>query len=170
MAVLKICTAPDPVLRRKAKTVKDIDASVQQLIDNMVDTLHHASGVGLAAPQVGVSLRIAIIEEPEQDLIVLINPEVVKKAGKRVLPEGCLSIPGYQGDVLRSQWVKVKAKDRHGKELRIKGENLLGQALEHEIDHLDGILYVDRLESEDKFYKIVPEDEEEPETRKGEII
>jgi peptide deformylase len=170
MAVLNICTAPDPVLRRKAKTVKDIDASIQQLIDNMVETLHHASGVGLAAPQVGVSLRVAVIQEPEKELIVLINPEIVKKAGRRVLPEGCLSIPGYQGEVVRSEWVKVKAKDLHGKEIRLKGENLLGQALEHEIDHLDGILYVDRLESEDKFYKIVPEGEDEAEERKGEII
>jgi peptide deformylase len=170
MAVLNICTAPDPVLRRKAKTVKNIDDSVQHLIDNMVETLHFASGVGLAAPQVGVSLRIAIIQEPEKELIVLINPEVVKTAGRRVLPEGCLSIPGYQGDVVRSEWVKVKAKDRHGKDLRIKGDNLLGQALEHEIDHLNGILYVDRLESEDSFYKIVPEQEDESETEKGEII
>jgi peptide deformylase len=170
MAVLKICTVPDPVLRRKTKPIKDIDASVQKLIDNMVDTLHHASGVGLAAPQVGTSLRMAIIEVPEQELIVLINPEIVKRAGKRVLPEGCLSIPGYQGEVVRSEWVKVKAKDRNGKEIRLKGEGLLGQALEHEIDHLDGVLYVDRLESEDKFYKIVAEDEEEAEAQKGEII
>jgi peptide deformylase len=170
MAVLNICVVPDPVLRRKAKTIKDIDASVQQLVDNMIDTLHHASGVGLAAPQVGVSLRIAIIEVPEQEVIVLINPEIVKKAGRRVLPEGCLSIPGYQGEVVRSEWVKVKAKDREGKEIRIKGEGLLGQAMEHEIDHLDGVLYVDRLESEDQFYKIVAEDEEETETHKGEII
>lgn len=170
MAVLKICTAPDPVLRRKTKPIKDIDASVQKIIDNMVDTLHHASGVGLAAPQVGVSLRMAIIEVPEQELLVLINPEIVKKAGRRVLSEGCLSIPGYQGEVVRSEWVKVKAKDRKGKEIRLKGEGLLGQAMEHEIDHLDGILYVDRLESEDKFYKIVAEDEEETETHRGEII
>ena len=98
------------------------------------------------------------------------SPLPVKKAGRRVLPEGCLSIPGYQGEVVRSEWVKVKAKDRNGKEIRIKGEGLLGQAMEHEIDHLDGVLYVDRLESEDKFYKIVAEDEEETETHKGEII
>ena len=124
MAVLKICTAPEPVLRRKAKAIKNIDASVQQLVDNMIDTLHHASGVGLAAPQVGVSLRMAIIEVPEQEIIVLINPEIVKKAGRRVLPEGCLSIPGYQGEVVRSEWVKVKARDRHGKEIRLKGEGL----------------------------------------------
>ena len=170
MAVLTICTAPDPVLRRKAKKVNSFDSSLQKLIDDMVETMGQASGVGLAAPQVGVSLRVAIIQEPEKELLVLVNPEIVKKEGTRVVPEGCLSIPGYQGEVIRSEKVKVKARDRHGRELRIKGEDLLGQALEHEIDHLNGILYVDRLESEDKFFKIVEHKGEGTEEGEAEII
>lgn len=163
MAILRIYTAPDPVLRRKAKKVNGMDASLQRLIDDMVETMREYSGVGLAAPQVGVSLRVAIIQEPEKELVVLVNPEIVKKEGERVVTEGCLSIPGYQGEVIRSQWVKVKAKDRTGREFRIKGEGLLGQALEHEIDHLNGTLYVDRLESEDKFYRLEPRAEGEAE-------
>jgi len=97
-------------------------------------------------------------------VLVLVNPEVVKREGERVIIEGCLSLPGYQGEVKRSQWVKIKAQDRHGKDIRIKGEELLGQALEHEIDHLNGVLYIDRLDGEGKLYKITPEDEVENES------
>ena len=161
MAVLKIRTYPDPVLKKKAKRVAGIDRKIQRLIDDMIETLHTASGVGLAANQIGVPLRIAVIHEPEKEVLVLINPEVVKREGERVLVEGCLSIPGYQGEVKRSQKVKVKAQDRRGREIRIKGEELLGQALEHEIDHLNGVLYIDRLESQDRLYKITPEEEQE---------
>lgn len=160
MAVLKIRTYPEPVLRKKAKKITSIDKKIQKLIDDMIDTLHDATGVGLAANQVGVPLRLVVIHEPEKELLVLVNPEVVKREGERVVTEGCLSIPGYQGEVKRSELVKVKAQDRNGKSIRIKGEELLGQALEHEIDHLDGVLYIDRL-SEDKLYKIVPDEEEE---------
>jgi peptide deformylase len=94
-------------------------------------------------------------------VVVLVNPEIVKTGGQRELFEGCLSIPGYQGEVVRSEWVKVKAKDRQGKEFRVKGEELLAQALEHEIDHLNGILYIDRLESQDKLHKIVEKEDGE---------
>ncbi len=154
MAVLKIRTLPDPVLRQKAKKVTNIDGSVQKLIDDMIDTMHAASGVGLAAPQVGVSLRVAVIELPEQELITLINPEMVKRQGERVVQEACLSVPGYQGETKRAVTVKVKAQDRQGKEFRLKGEELLAQVLEHEIDHLDGTLYVDHIESPDKLWKL----------------
>jgi peptide deformylase len=154
MAVLKIRTLPDPVLRSKARTVSKIDHSIQKLIDDMIDTMRAASGVGLAAPQVGVPLRIAVIEIPGQEVITLINPVIVKRIGERVLTEACLSVPGYQGEIKRSMVVKVKAKDRHGKEIRLKGENLLAQALEHEIDHLNGMLYIDRLESPEKLHKV----------------
>jgi len=157
MAVLKVCTLPDPVLRQKAKKVNEIDASIQKLIDDMIDTMRAVSGVGLAAPQVGVSLRIAVIEIPGEEVITLINPEMVKRQGERILEEACLSVPGYQGEIKRSEKVKVKAQDRLGKEFRLKGEDLLAQALEHEIDHLSGILYVDHVESEDKLFKIVKE-------------
>jgi peptide deformylase len=114
--------------------------------------------VGLAAPQVGVSLRVVVIEIPEEEVIVLINPEVVKRTGERLLDEACLSIPGYHGTVQRSVQVKVKALDRNGKAIRIKGEDLLAQALEHEIDHLDGVLYIDHLEHPEDLKKITADE------------
>jgi peptide deformylase len=154
MAVLEIRTLPDPVLRRKARKVSIIDGSIQKLIDDMIDTMHAASGVGLAAPQIGVSLRIAVIEIPGEEVITLVNPEVTKREGERVLGEACLSVPGYHGEIKRSVTVKVKALDRHGKHIRIKGEELLAQALEHETDHLNGTLYIDRLESPGKLWKL----------------
>jgi peptide deformylase len=154
MAVLQIRTLPDPVLRQKAKRVTKIDNSIQKLIDDMIDTMRAASGAGLAAPQIGVSLRIAVIELPEEEVITLINPQVIKRTGERILEEGCLSVPGYRGEIKRSVTVKVKAQGRQGKEFRLKGEELLAQALEHEIDHLNGILYIDHLENPEKLFKI----------------
>jgi peptide deformylase len=158
MAIIPIRTLPDPVLRQKAKKVSGVDPSIRKLIANMIDTMHDASGVGLAAPQVGVSLRLAVIRMPGEGAgdIVLINPEVVKKSGEREIEERCLSIPGYAGTVKRACSVTVKARDENWKEVRIKGEELLAQALEHEIDHLGGILYVDLLESQDKLIKLEP--------------
>jgi len=157
MAVLQIRTLPDPVLRQKAIRVTEIDRSIQKLIDDMIDTMRAVSGVGLAAPQIGVSLRIAVIEIPGEEVITLINPEVIKRQGERVIQEACLSVPGYQGEIKRSVTVKVKAQDRQGKEFRLKGEDLLAQALEHETDHLNGTLYVDHIESRDKLWKIAEE-------------
>jgi len=154
MAILKIRTLPDPVLRLKAKRVTKIDASIQKLVDDMVDTMRAAPGVGLAAPQIGVSLRVAVIEIPGENVIALINPEVIKRQGERVLEEACLSVPGYQGEIKRSVTVRVKAQDRQGKEFRIKGEELLAQALEHETDHLNGTLYIDHIESPDELWKL----------------
>jgi peptide deformylase len=160
MAVLQIRTLPDPILRRKAKKVTRIDGSVRKLVDDMIDTLHaEPNRAGLAAPQVGVLLRVAVVELPEQELITLINPEVVKKEGERIVQEGCLSIPGYYGEIKRAVTVKVKAKDRYGKEFRLKAEGLLAQALEQEIEHLDGTLYIDHLESSDKLFEAVQEEE-----------
>jgi peptide deformylase len=154
MAVLKIRTLPDPVLRQKAKKVTKIDDSIQKLIDDMIDTLRaDPNRAGLAAPQVGVLLRVAIIEVPEQELITMINPEIVKKEGERIVQEGCLSIPGYFGEIKRAVTVKVKARDRHGKQFRLKAQGLLAQALEQEIEHLDGILYIDHLESPEKLFE-----------------
>ncbi len=154
MAVLKIRTLPDPVLRQKARKVSKIDGSIQKLIDDMIDTMHTNAGVGLAAPQIGVSLRVAVIELPGEEVITLINPEIVKRQGERVVQEACLSMPGYQGEIERSVTVKVKALDRQGKEFRLKGEELLAQALEHEIDHLNGIVYVDHIEGPEKLWKL----------------
>lgn len=154
MAVLQIRTLPDPVLRQKAKRVTKIDDSIQKLIDDMIDTLHaDPNRAGLAAPQVGVLLRIAVIEVPEHELITLINPEIVKKEGERIVQEGCLSIPGYFGEIKRAVTVKVKARDRYGKQFRLKAQGLLAQALEQEIEHLDGILYIDHLESREKLFE-----------------
>ena len=157
MGILPIRIAGDPVLREKAKKVRKIDDSVQKLIDDMVDTMRSAPGVGLAAPQVGQSLRVVVIETPDDGLIALINPEVVKSSGERRLMEGCLSVPGYQAEVTRSRNVTVKALNREGKEIRIKAkDNLLAQALEHEIDHINGVLYIDYLESADELIPVRP--------------
>ena len=166
MGILPIRIAGDPVLREKAKKVKKVDASIQKLIDDMIETMHAAPGVGLAAPQVGVSLRVVVIETPDDGLIALVNPEVVKKSGKRQLMEGCLSVPGYQAEVTRSRQVTVKALDRDGKEIRLKAaDTLLAQALEHEIDHINGILYIDYLTSADELIPVrrSVDDGEEPE-------
>jgi len=156
MAIIPIRTIPDPVLRQKARKVPGIDSSIRRLIDDMIETMHEANGVGLAAPQVGVLLRVVVIRLPEEGAedIVLINPEIIRKSGERIVEERCLSIPGYAGMVKRACNVTVKARDENWKEFRIKGDELLAQALEHEIDHLSGILYIDRLESPEKLVKI----------------
>ena len=148
---------PDPVLRRKAKKVTRIDGTVQNLINDMIDTMRANQGVGLAAPQVGVSLRIAVIEIPGEEFITLINPEMVKREGERDVAEACLSLPGYAGEIKRAVTVRVKAQNREGKWFRLKGEGLLAQALEHEIDHLNGVLYSDHVESPDRLQKVAPE-------------
>jgi peptide deformylase len=161
MAVFPIRVVPDPVLRQKAKKIGGIDDSVRRLISNMQDTLDDANGVGLAAPQVGVSLRLVVLHIPdEEEKIVLINPEVIKKSGEREIEERCLSIPGYRGEVKRACSVLVKGRNENWKEVRIKADELLAQALEHEIDHLNGVLYIDHLENPDKLTKIQPEEVE----------
>lgn len=158
MTVLKLHYLPDPVLKRKAKRVSTIDASIKKLAADMIETMHAINGVGLAAPQVGVSLRVIVLGMPEEKDIVMINPEVVKKSGERLIVERCLSVPGYYGEVKRAESVTVKGKDLKGKEFRIKAKDLLAQALEHELYHLNGTLYVDHLESLDKLKKNEPEE------------
>jgi peptide deformylase len=161
MAVKEIRTLPDPVLRKKAKKVSAIDRSIKKLIKDMAETLHAEEGrVGLAAPQVGVSLKITVIGLPDEEDIILINPEIVRRKGRRLVSEGCLSIPGYVGQLYRAEIVTAKGLDGQGKPVRIKGEGLLAQALEHEIDHLNGILYIDRMEDKNTLRKIQPEDAE----------
>jgi peptide deformylase len=157
MAVLPIRVVPDPVLRQKSKRVRTIDGSIHKLIENMRETMHAAPGVGLAAPQVGVPLRVIVIGLPEEEDFALINPQIVKKNGERVVNEGCLSVPGYVGEIKRAVTVTVKGRNPTGKEVRIKADELLAQVLEHEIGHLDGILYTDQLESPEKLRKIEPE-------------
>jgi peptide deformylase len=146
MGVLKIRTLGDPVLREKAKKVSQFDdPSLQKLIDDMVDTMIAAPGVGLAAPQVGVSLRVIVVK-PEDELYIVINPEIVKAhGGLEKGYEGCLSIPGWIGEVERWTRIVVKGKDRYGKDIRIRANDFLARVFQHEIDHLDGILYIDKL-------------------------
>ena len=156
MAVIPIRTLPDPILRQKARRVKSVDKSIDRLINDMVETMHSASGVGLAAPQVGVPLRVIVIGIPDEEELALINPQIVRRTGERLVNEGCLSIPGYVAQVQRSEVVRVKGLDRTGKEIRLRADDLLAQALEHEIDHLNGVLYVDHLESMDELQPVEP--------------
>ena len=161
MSALPILLADNPIIRQKSKRIKGIDNQLQKLIDDMIDTMDKNYGAGLAAPQVGELRRVIVIRVPKEDEseeenepIVLINPEVVKKDGERNIDEGCLSIPGWRGEVKRSVTVTVKGQDRDGKHLRInKVTGLLAQALEHEIDHLNGILFIDHLVSPDRLWK-----------------
>ena len=157
MAIFTVRALTEPVLRQKAKRVKTIDGSVRKMAADMIETMHAASGVGLAAPQIGVSLRVVVIGIPDEEEIVLINPEVVRKSGERTVTEGCLSVPGYYGEIKRAQRVTVKGRDLSGKEVRIKADELLAQALEHEIDHINGRLYIDHLESQDNLHKVESE-------------
>jgi len=159
MSVLQIRVLPDPVLKQKAKRVRIIDGSIQKLISDMIETMHDDPGrAGLAAPQVGIPLRIIVIGIPGKEDIALINPEIVKSAGERTVTEGCLSIPGYFGQIRRAETITVKALDQNGKGIRIKTGGFLAQALEHEIDHLNGILYIDHLETTDELHKIGAEE------------
>ena len=157
MAVLPIRTLPDPVLRKKAKRVSAVDRSIKKLVSDMRETLHADPGrVGLAAPQVGVSLRITVIGLPEEEDIILINPEIVRRKGERQVTEGCLSLPGYMGQINRSEAVTVKALGIDGKPVRLRAEGLLAQALEHEIDHMNGTIYIDHLDSLEDLRKVEP--------------
>ena len=155
MAVRKMCCLPgDLVLRQKAKRVPTVDGSIRRLIDDMVATMQQQGGVGLAAPQIGVSLRVVVIQLPDEEPFALVNPEIVKRSGEREVVEGCLSVPGYAGDIKRSVSVTVKGWDRRGKSVRIKATGLQAQALEHELDHLNGVLFVDHVESPDRLRRV----------------
>src|SRR5947207_7838772 len=146
MVIRRILTADEPMLREKTKKVSHFDSSLHRLLDDLLETMRDAPGIGLAANQLGVPLRVAVIEL-EEKVTELINPQIVKASGEVLDWEGCLSIPGFVAEVKRAAKVTVKAQDRHGKEFRIKGGELLARALQHEIDHLHGGLYIDYLES-----------------------
>ena len=152
MAIREIRTYPDPVLRNKTARVETIDNSLERLIEDMIATMHAAPGVGLAANQVGVALQLAVIdlssrenEEQRHPLIVIINPEILSMEGSITEEEGCLSIPDYSEKVKRAARVKVRAQDRKGNVFEIEAEGLLAKALQHEIDHLNGLLFIDHL-------------------------
>ena len=144
MALRNIVKDGDPILRKKCRPVTDFNERLHMLLEDMKDTLIYANGAGLAAPQVGIMRRIAIVSV-DDDYFELINPEIIKTEGEETSPEGCLSIPGVCGTVSRPYKVTVKAQDRFGKEFTAKGEGLLARAFCHEIDHLDGILFKDKI-------------------------
>jgi peptide deformylase len=151
MAVLEIRKYPNEVLKKKALPVENIDKDLQRLVDNMIETMYAAPGIGLAAPQVGVSKRLVVIDvstkEEKHPLIVLINPEITEADSFIDSEEGCLSVPGYTSTIKRAGRVVVKGLDRNGKSVQIEGTGLFARALQHEIDHLDGVLFVDRMSS-----------------------
>ena len=153
MALRPILTAESAILRERTKKVSSYDASLGRLLDDMLETMRDAPGVGLAANQVGVPLQVAIIEIDGQ-ITELVNPQIVKTAGEQLDWEGCLSIPGYVAETPRYAKVTVKGRDRRGKEIRLKGEELLARALQHEIDHLNGTLYIDHLESLEELVRV----------------
>ena len=180
MTVLEIVTLPDKILRQKARPVTRFDDDLQQLIDDMIETMREAPGVGLAAPQIGKSLRLTVIEtlpevdeegneiEDSRDLYVIANPEITWRSRKMVDGiEGCLSIPGYVGEVDRHEEIRVRAQNRHGKPLKLNVKGWTARIFQHEIDHLNGVLYIDQLTEPENFWTeaefeaLLAEDEEE---------
>lgn len=146
MAIRIVREDGDEVLRKKSKTVDVVDDKIRELIEDMLETLYKYNGVGLAAPQVGILKRVIVIDTYEGDgPIILINPEIIKEKGEQEVDEGCLSFPNQYAKIIRPKEVTVKALDEKGKEFTIKGKDLLAQALSHEIDHLNGILFVDKI-------------------------
>lgn len=147
MAILNILHFPDPRLRTKALPVTDVNASVRKLLDDMLETMYAAPGVGLAATQVNVTKRIVTIDvsEEQNQPLCLINPEIIDRRGEAVMEEGCLSVPGIYEPVERFEWIKVRALDRDGQIFEMEADKLLGVCIQHEIDHLEGKLFVDYL-------------------------
>lgn len=143
MARYKVVLAGDPVLRRIAHPVKEVNENIKKLLDNMAETLYHAKGVGLAAPQVGISKRVIVVDIGE-GLFKLVNPEIVASSGIQDGAEGCLSVPDVVGNVKRSEHVKVKALNEDGDEVTIEASGYLARAFQHEIDHLNGIIFTDK--------------------------
>jgi len=163
MALRTIYGFDHPTLREKAKRVPKVDASIIRLIDDLAETMLAAPGAGLAAPQVGVPLRVFVVKGEENQVIGLVNPELVKGEGVQVGYEGCLSYPGWVGEVARYEEVVIKGRNRHGKEVRIKSSGFTARAYQHELDHLDGILFIDRLTSLDTLRKLEDLENEEEE-------
>lgn len=160
MAIREILQIPHPVLRQRARKVRAIDDEVLCLAHDMVETMRNAQGVGLAANQVGELRRVIVIQLPdEEEARIYINPEITLREGERRIEEGCLSIAGYKGIVTRSVWVRFRALDHTSKVVKLRAEDVLSQALEHEVDHLNGILYTDHMEAHEKLIKVEPEQE-----------
>ena len=148
MAIRNIRIMGDPILEKVCKEVKEVTPRTQELIDDMLETMYDANGVGLAAPQVGILKRIVVIDVTGEDPIVLINPRILETSVEQTGGEGCLSLPGKSGTVTRPNYVKVRAYDRNMKPFEMEGTELLARAFCHEIDHLDGHMYVEKVEGE----------------------
>jgi peptide deformylase len=182
MTILQIETPDNPVLRKKARPIKTFDEGLQTLIEDMIETMREANGVGLAGPQVNQSLRLAVVEtlpdydeegnaiEGSRDLIVLVNPEIVWDSKETIEGiEGCLSIPGWVGEVARHESIRVRALDRYGKKIRLRLNEWTARIVQHEIDHLDGVLYIDRLTDPDNFWREEEFFAEQEEVQEGEV-
>src|SRR5579859_3414806 len=164
MAMHKIITAENPILRRKAKKIHRFDPSISKLAEDMFETMRAAHGVGLAAPQIAQSLRI-FVAEYEDRKVAMVNPEIVKAEGETLGTEGCLSIPGYIGEnIRRAEKVVVKGQDVRGKTIKVNAEGWFARVLQHEIDHLDGVLFLDRLDRPEDLHEISEDEESEAES------
>ena len=160
--VKKILKFPNPVLRKKAKAVKKVTPEIVKLIDDMIETTHAAPGVGLAAPQVGRSIQV-IVADVGPGPIALVNPKVLERSGSQVFTEGCLCLPGVEAPVERASWVRVKGLDRDGNEMFVTAEGLLATVLQHEIDHLEGMLFIDRVKDPSLIRHVAPASEKKEE-------
>jgi peptide deformylase len=150
MALREVRKIGDEVLRKKSRIVDKVDERIKQLLEDMVETMHAENGVGLAAPQVGILKRVIVLDVGhENGVLKLINPEIIEHNGIQQTSEGCLSVPGVNGEVERPFWLKVKGIDENGLEVEYEGDNLFSRAVCHEIDHLDGILFVDKMKDEE---------------------
>jgi len=166
MAIREIITIGHPTLRQKARKITKFDSGVKQLVDDMIETMRKAPGVGLAAPQVNISERIVVIEVPADEeeglpaeLYAFVNPEIVKTSRETAEEqEGCLSIPGYVGDVERHAWIVVRGQDAYGKPQRVRAYDYLARIFQHEIDHLEGVLFIDRIADPEKIRQITAKD------------
>ena len=161
MAIRKIREMGDPVLNKTCKEVTEITPRIQELIDDMFDTLYEANGVGLAAPQVGILKRIVVIDTTGEDPVLLINPKIIETSGEQEGYEGCLSVPGKTGFVRRPNYVKEIAYDENMEPFEIEGTELMARAICHELDHLDGHLYVEKVEGPLQDVESLPEEDEE---------
>ncbi|MGQ9794618.1 MAG: peptide deformylase [Anaerolineae bacterium] len=170
MAIRQILYADDPRLRQKAKPVKQFGPALKALAEDMLETMHAANGIGLAAPQIGILQKVIVAHLPKNEEdpqsgkdFVLVNPQIVQASPERVEGvEGCLSLPSWYGRVARSEWVVVKALNAYGKPMRIKAHGMLARVFQHEIDHLNGVLFVDHISQPEDLWQELPEEQEEP--------
>jgi len=160
--VLKIVKFPNPLLRKKSKVVKKVTPEIVKLIDDMIETMQAAPGVGLAAPQVGKSLRV-MVADIGQNPIALVNPKIIKKSGSQVFTEGCLCLPGVEAPIERASQVVVKGWGREGKTVEIEAEGLLATVLQHEVDHLEGVVFIDRVKDPSLIRHVPPASEKKEE-------